>query len=237
MSDDGGEWLAVSDLMAGLMMVFLLIAVAFMFNWGQAYDERQEKAEGIPNGEVSSIHEGAHIDPPTEGDGGLPCDVDPNVVCPVPFSDPDRGIIRGKDTLKFVQLGETEHFRSQESEITDYLKHQLDTECPEFVKKIDADRNNIDEIRIEGHTSKNWKDEDTEKGKYLNNLELSQQRALNVLKYCFRDQLDDTHIDQQWYFEHLRAIGMSSAVPETRKDGTEDPEKSRRVEIRLIKDQ
>lgn len=237
MSDDGGEWLAVSDLMAGLMMVFLLIAVAFMFNWGQAYDERQEKAEGIPNDEESSFHEGAQKDPSTEGDGGLPCDVDLNGDCPDLFSDSDRGIIRGKDTLTFVQVGETEHFRSQESEITESLKLQLDAECPDFVKKIDADRNNIDEIRIEGHTSKNWRDEDSEKGKYLNNLELSQQRALNVLKYCFRDQLDDTYADQQWYFEHLRAIGMSSAKPKPRKDGTEDPEKSRRVEIRLIKDQ
>ena len=42
------------------------------------------------------------------------------------------------------------------------------------------------EIRIEGHTSSEWFDQSTGNEAYLNNMELSQNRARNVLDYILR---------------------------------------------------
>ena len=43
--DDGEHWLTVSDLMAGLMMVFLFIAIVFMRNISIERDKIKDVAE------------------------------------------------------------------------------------------------------------------------------------------------------------------------------------------------
>ena len=62
--------------------------------------------------------------------------------------------------------------------------------------------------------------------RYLGNAELSQARALEVLKYCFNNtQIKE---DKQWLIGVLRANGLSFAKP------LESVELSRRVEFRAI---
>lgn len=77
-------------------------------------------------------------------------------------------------------------------------------------------------IIIEGHT-------DTA-GEYLMNLELSQQRALAVVKYC----LEMPHLTQAQRAklqQILIATGRSESTPVYHTDGTVDMEGSRRVEF------
>ena len=82
----------------------------------------------------------------------------------------------------------------------------------------------LGEIVIEGHT-------DTQ-GEYLMNLELSQQRALTVAKYCL--QMPGLSSQQQDYLRKiLTAKGKSFSDPVLNADGSINMEQSRRVEFQF----
>lgn len=82
----------------------------------------------------------------------------------------------------------------------------------------------LGEIVIEGHT-------DTQ-GEYLMNLELSQQRALTVAKYCL--QMSGLTNEQQEYLRNiLTAKGKSYSDPIRNADGSVNMDQSRRVEFQF----
>lgn len=82
----------------------------------------------------------------------------------------------------------------------------------------------LGEIIIEGHTDST--------GNYLNNLKLSQNRALSVVEYCL--SLPSLTPEQRTLLQSiLTAKGRSSSDPIFFEDGTEDMERSRRVEFKF----
>lgn len=101
---------------------------------------------------------------------------------------------------------------------------QLDTFLNGYLKVLLSDRfiNNISEIIVEGHT-------DTD-GDYDYNLQLSQLRSLTVVKYCLNNKKLKLSNEQK---EHLRKIitanGKSFSHPILDKNGEIDKEASRRV--------
>ena len=82
----------------------------------------------------------------------------------------------------------------------------------------------VAEIIVEGHTDST--------GTYLDNLKLSQNRALAVVDYCFRMNglTEDMKLKLQ---DILTATGRSESDLIYREDGTEDQESSRRVEFKF----
>ena len=88
----------------------------------------------------------------------------------------------------------------------------------------DEYRDYVAEIIIEGHTDST--------GSYEHNLELSQNRALNVAKYCL-----NTGTLTQTQKTRLKSIitaqGRSFSDPVYDENGVEDQERSRRVEIKF----
>ena len=82
----------------------------------------------------------------------------------------------------------------------------------------------IGEIIIEGHTDKS--------GSYEYNLELSQDRALAVAKYCL-SLLPDNSEQENLFKQLLTAKGRSFSDLIVRADGTEDKDASRRVEFKF----
>lgn len=114
----------------------------------------------------------------------------------------------GKNTIKAEGKALLEQF------IPVYLGVLLQEKYQEF----------LGEIIIEGHT-------DT-KGTYLMNLELSQERALSVAKYCL--QLPTLTSQQQSLLRNiLVAQGKSFSRPVTNPDGTVNMDASRRVEFKF----
>ncbi|QKF64854.1 OmpA family protein [Campylobacter corcagiensis] len=83
----------------------------------------------------------------------------------------------------------------------------------------DEIRNNLDTIVIEGHT-------DTD-GSYLFNLKLSQDRAYAVMEF-----INEWNKDERLK-SYLTASGRSFTMPVLNSDGSENMDKSRRIEIKF----
>jgi chemotaxis protein MotB len=108
---------------------------------------------------------------------------------------------------------------------------------PRYIKVLsDAKfKSEIDEIRVEGHTSNGWGSIADAKEIYLKNMHLSQERASNVLSLCYG--LDDFFIKNniKWLEANLRANGMAFSKPlYVEKSQIEDAEHSKRVEFKVL---
>ncbi|MEG0766849.1 MAG: OmpA family protein [Clostridia bacterium] len=116
----------------------------------------------------------------------------------------------GKDTLK--QTG----------------RDLLDQFIPVYVRTLmqAENRDYVGELIIEGHTDST--------GSYVDNLDLSQRRALAVVKYCLSDSfMGLTHEEKQTLRTIITANGRSWSSPVYTESGSEDAEASRRVEFKF----
>ena len=91
-------------------------------------------------------------------------------------------------------------------------------------------KNNIEEIRIEGHTSSEWTKDADENESYFGNMALSQNRTRSVLKYSLSVLSNVEH--HSWTKRYITANGLSSSRLILNNEGKEDKQKSRRVEFR-----
>ena len=213
MKGEGGHnWQSISDMMSALMMIFLFISVLYMLQVqvekskitqiAKAYSEKQQ-----------NLHKDLKIE----------------------FKDDLkkwRASLEDDNTIRFYAPEVL--FKSGSSEIGSDFRNILNNFFPRYVNILTNSEfeNDIEEVRIEGHTSSEWEGAKTSEQRYLANLNLSQQRSFEVLKYCLSILKD--HKEKKWLKTVFRANGVSFAKPILKKDGTEDPIKSRRVEFRVI---
>lgn len=198
-------WISISDLMSGLMMVFLFIAISFML-------EVNNEKESIKNIEISL-----------------------NQKLKNEFkNDLNRwnAEITKNNIIRFYSPKVL--FRGGVSNISNSFKNILNNFFPRYIKILTSKKyiSFIDEIRIEGHTSNSWNNINSKKLIYIKNMELSQKRAFNVFKYCY--QIDNFQIinNRKWIEDKLRANGMSFSKPIYDEFGQEDIDREKRVEIR-----
>ena len=132
------------------------------------------------------------------------------------------------DPFGRVIFPETVVFETGSAVIPPGFKAELDRICPRWLAifRKSADRFDIDEIRIEGHSSPEWASAQTERDAWVANLGLSQRRAQSVLAHCL-DHVAGTPLGE-WARGKLTAVGYSSSRP-VRVNGREDPGASRRV--------
>ena len=123
------------------------------------------------------------------------------------------------------------------------FKRILDDFFPRYMKVITSDkfREDIAEVRIEGHTSSFWGDLDSSSAEaYFNNMRLSQGRSRNTLIYVTQLPVANKHIG--WLRSKLTANGLSSSklvdsngylLKDYRSNGIENSARSQRVEFRV----
>ncbi len=113
-----------------------------------------------------------------------------------------------------------------------YFEHVLKDFFPRYVRilKIPKYKDDIEEIRIEGHTSSEWRFDVPRDSAYLLNMRLSQDRTRSVLEYVV--ELPEVADDKEWLRGFVTANGLSSSKLILRKD-EEDKAASRRVEFRV----
>jgi outer membrane protein OmpA-like peptidoglycan-associated protein len=203
MQNQDNNWMNIADIMSALMMIFMFIAVAFLYqilNEKEVYKVQLNKA--------------LHV----EFDKDLT---------------KWQAIITKDNIIRF-----NSPFTVGSDKIPQSYKEILSDFFPRYIKllTIKKFKKEIDEIRVEGHTSYGWGDLKDEKSIYLNNMNLSQKRASNVLAYCY--DLNDTQIEQNlnWLRNNLRANGMSFSkllYKDTNKK-LQDANRSRRVEFKVV---
>lgn len=201
-------------MMSGLMMVFLFIAIAFMVQIQQEQQAVKEIAMTYRESQQS-----LNMDLKKEFNKDLK----------------RWGAEITKDNIFRFNSPEV-LFASGSSQISNKFKKILDDFFPRYVKLLSAEKykNEIDEIRIEGHTSNGWSGAKSKETIYLNNMKLSQDRANHVLKYCYTVQNSTIKKYKSWLEEHFRANGMAFAKVIIKENGRQDYKKSRRVEFKVL---
>jgi outer membrane protein OmpA-like peptidoglycan-associated protein len=209
-ADDEGQWISVSDLMAGLMMVFLFIAIIYSKEAEERYDNVTEMAKEWRAGE-EEIYRALERE----------------------FRDDlDRWEAEiDKQSLTIRFLSPTVLFDDGQKDVSKKFKEILDDFIPRYIELLFTRfADNIDEIRIEGHTSSGFYDVNDDKKAFIGNMDLSQARTRAVLDYSLN--IPSVGEFSPWMIKTVGAHGLSSARLIYR-DGKEDPERSRRVEFTI----
>jgi len=205
------HWIPLSDLMTGLMMIFVLISILFMIKVEQEANKVKTIAltyEENKDALYQALALEFNKDLPSWG-----AELRPDLT--IRFKEPQVLFDLGKDTLKpeFIRI--------------------LDDFFPRYVTILSSEKfkNTIEEIRIEGHTSSVWSLSTSEDAAYFLNMGLSQARTRSTLEYVI--SLAGVSGEKSWLKSHLTANGLSSSKIVVRSDGTEDPAASQRVEFRV----
>ncbi len=209
--DEEDQWISVTDLMAVLMMIFLIIAVVY---------------KAIVEVETNKIKEVAIVydqfkqqlyeDLQQEFERDLDrwgAEIYPDLV--VRFKEPDILFDTGSAEVKveFQQI------------LSDFF--------PRYVSVITSPKyfNDIEEVRVEGHTSSVCSSCSTEQESYFFNMKLSQDRTRSTLEYIL--ELPQVQQSLPWLRNHVTANGLSFSRPVPDEAGAEDKAASRRVEFRV----
>lgn len=204
MSRNSDHWIPLADLMTGLMMMFMLIAILYMLKVNSAVSEYSVSKDALGKdlcNEFASDLEKWDAE----------CDSD-NLV--IRFKSPDVLFDTGQAVIK------------------PQFKVILSDFFPRYIGLLNRDeyKDSIEEIRIEGHTSSSWREGVSENESYFLNMQLSQTRTLSVLKYVLSDKSTPS---QAWTRDLLTANGLSSSKLIHDADGTENRKGSQRVEFRV----
>ena len=103
---------------------------------------------------------------------------------------------------------------------------------PRYIASLREFRDDIQEVRIEGHTSSEWEGVAPLEA-YFRNMALSQARTRTVLDYGLTRTAIPPDM-RDWARSLITANGLSSSRLRFRPDGIEDREGSRRVEFRVV---
>ncbi len=227
--DTEEHWISISDMMAGLMVIFLFIAISYMLHVSTEKESIEETLVWIE--EIVETYRKSQAD--------LYEDLQKE------FSEDFDGwnaVVNG-DTLS-IRFEKTDVlFPQGGAEVSPEFRRILYEFFPRYVKiltetKNDSGeykyKNDIAELRIEGHTSSEWNEDVTPSEAYINNMELSQDRTRNVLEIVLQISKPEIIENREWIKYHLTANGLSSSKLIDNSDGTENPEESRRVEFRVL---
>lgn len=214
------NWLAsVSDMMAGLMMIFMFIAVSYMLKNNEETLKVIDDKNTIKQiaSQVKNTKTILYNQLYKEFESDLPkwqAEIDTNNT--IRFNEPNVLFDNGQATLK------------------NRFKEILSDFFPRYIRVIKDPRflSDIEEIRIEGHTSSEWEGTKDFSESYVYNAKLSQERAFEVLNFCFC--LHEMVHDIVWMSKILRANGVSFGKTILDSSGNEDKKRSRRVEFRIL---
>jgi len=221
MSKKDSFWIPYADLMTVLMVIFLFISLAYM---GLVQFQKKEQDKIFEEYKLTKENLLKELQQTFE-------------------QDKKRWNLELDDDLSIKFTNPQVLFDEGKSDVTPTFQNILKEFLPKYLSVVMQDKykDKIAEIRIEGHT--NTKPINKTNDPYIDNMELSQNRARNVLGFlrqqnCFI-QLETTKKERLQYWltanglSYGRTIDANSNL--TFNSNTEiDPNKSRRVEFRIV---
>ncbi|MCB9481341.1 MAG: OmpA family protein [Desulfobacteraceae bacterium] len=214
--NDEVQWLPVSDLMAGLMVIFLFVAISYM---RMVVVERDSIKNIVVAWETTRkrVYQELYNEFRYDLDKWNAQIIESDLS--VRFNEPEVLFEQGKTDLQ------------------QRFKEILDDFFPRYIKCInlfieeETQGSTIEEIRIEGHTSSEWNNNVDSAEAYFNNMWLSQGRTRSVLQYCYSLKGCQNY---GWLKRKIAAVGYSSShLVFDEITLQEDKEKSRRVIFRV----
>ncbi len=215
------HWVSISDVMAGLMVIFLFIAISYMVNANRETERITKLRDKIEN--ILDAYKKLQVD------------LSENLR--VEFEeDLAREEWRGYLDTKTLSIRFKKPFTQGDAAVPNAFKSVLRGFFPRYIAILTKPeyRDEIAEIRIEGHTSSEWHREVTSDQAYFNNMELSQNRARDVLRYVLGINHSQVTLNKEWIKKNLTANGLSSSKLIRDSNGNENKEESRRVEFRVV---
>ena len=220
------HWVSISDVMAGLMVIFLFLAISYMVNVRLkaneiiVYKNEVEKLlDAYKNLQAALYKE-------------LSAEFEGSRTKKTQF----RTVWRGHLDMETLSIGFKKPFTQGDATVPNTFKNVLRNFFPRYIAILTKPeyRDGIAEIRIEGHTSSEWFDAVGLDIAYYNNMKLSQDRSRNVLQYVLEIKHPTITQNKEWIKKYLTANGLSSSKLIFRPDGTQNREESRRVEFRVV---
>jgi len=210
-SDKEEHWISIADVMAGLMLVFLFISIVFMLNTQDINKKIRSVAETYV-----TVQDDLYDALLLEFKDDLPewRAVLDRPTLSVRFQEPDVLFGAGQATLR-------PRFQAI---LNDFFPRYISVLMRPIFKS------EIEEIRIEGHTSTEWDTATSPLQAYFLNMGLSQGRTRSVLEYVLKLRSVADYFE--WVKELTTANGLSSSKPILVND-FEDKDLSRRVEFRV----
>jgi outer membrane protein OmpA-like peptidoglycan-associated protein len=207
--ENESHWISLSDMMTGLMMIFLLLSMTLMVG-----AEQTSKIASTYQAQKSKIYQEL-VREFKDDLNKWDAEIDDNTL-----------------TIKFNN--DEVLFKAGNPQLNPKFKTILNDFIPRYVAVLAKanHKNNILEVRIEGHTSSEWAYGVSQDNAYFNNMALSQARTRSVLQYILN--MPTIRSDKHWLMKYLTANGLSSSRPILNGKGKEDSKRSRRVEFRIV---
>lgn len=203
-NNNDDSWISVSDMMTGLMMIFLFIAIIYIQEVLNTYGEFEDVQEKICSELRNEFTEETKIWNMKICDDGL-----------------------------LVQFTNDGYFLLGSKSVTPEFQAILKDFYPRFKTILWKYIDDVDELRIEGHASSEGKGGTSKKDAYLYNTDLSQGRSFNVMNYVLGlNEIVSNNNYLEWSYKNLTAHGMSSSEV-IMDNNVENKEASRRVEFRI----
>jgi outer membrane protein OmpA-like peptidoglycan-associated protein len=207
---DEEHWIPLADLMTGLMLLFLLIALAYMV--------QVEMQQSKPKNALAQ-----YVQTRSRLARDLDAEFRPDLA--------RWGAEFDKNSLSLRFRARDVLFAPGSSELQPRFKTILNDFFPRYLRILSQPqyRNVVSEVRIEGYTSSFWRAGASADESYIANMALSQDRARSVLSYVL--ELPPVAPQKSWLMQVLTANGLSSSHLVRRPDGSEDADASQRVEF------
>ncbi len=193
---------SIADLMAGMLIIFILLFVFVTVTSNSELRKKEKVIEGFTMVKTKIIDQVIE----TFKINKISIDID--------------------TSTGSIKIDEKLLFSTNESKLKPEGKEYLKKFIPIYVKLIILDENikkEISQVIIEGHTD--------DVGSYIFNMELSQRRAFEVLKYIYTEM--DEFEGKEEFEKYVTANGKSKIDLIKDKYGNIDRDKSRRVEIKF----
>ncbi|HQT04015.1 MAG TPA: OmpA family protein [Thiotrichales bacterium] len=224
-------WQATTDLMTALMMVFMFIAIAFLIQLKTLTDATEVKQpEPIKLEPVKP-------EPVVSKHNAISFEKELNVAL---HNELYRSLkqwgahLTDDNIIRF-----NANFKSGSADMPEDFAKVIEDFYPRYLKVLLPFKEQISELRIEGHTSDKWETAKRKEDIYVNNMQLSQARASSVLKHVYLLKNEVVQQNQAWLERQLRANGMAFANPIYRTSSYSnhkeiDENASRRVEFKVV---
>lgn len=186
--DNDNIWQSISDVMTGLMVIFLFVCMGFLFQLKETVN-RYDRVKNL-------IHQDLIDEFKPEEMARLGARFD-------------------EDELRVIFVSPSVFFAAGDSTVNPQFQTVLAEFFPRYFKVLEKYSDEIVEVRIEGNASLEWSGDVNSNDAYFYNMKLSQDRAFNVLQYIFTLNTMQTPEKRQWLVDKLRANGASFSKADT----------------------